>query len=153
MTPKYVENDEEKQENDEQTYLWGEREGDVLGKGHAVYSAMCWNIPLQLWDMTPYGSLGLNYVKGAQEKKTERKRIEALTTVIFEWQMSFFISFFVFFLVVSNFLQWTYISFIIKESKKKYFVSQDKPPNCEDKYQAVERRRKKGEKKKKTHEV
>lgn len=36
---------------------------------------------------------------------------------------------------------------MIKESKKKYFVSQDKPPKCEDKYQAVERRRKKEKKK------
>lgn len=33
--------------------------------------------------------------------------------------------------------------FIIKERKKKYFVSQDRPPNCEDKHQAAERRRKK----------
>ena len=37
---KYVENDEEKQEIDEQTYPWEEKEEDMMGKRHAVYSAL-----------------------------------------------------------------------------------------------------------------
>lgn len=57
--------------------------------------------------------------KEAEKKKTKRKSIKELTMVIFVRSFSFLPYFF--FLVVSNFLQWTCISFIMKERKNTLF--------------------------------